>query len=258
MGPKTSPLRNGVIFSKDKKTEEALRKSRSQRISHLKISNPLPSLRIDDYCEEARISFLNGCFRSCIICSAIAVELMLKHFLIFLSEDWEKTYWEVEIKKIRFYEITKRLRNVNKKLDDSLKLAEWLRKARNEIVAHPFYIGNPFKVKEPGVLEPKELEQQIWACKIMLRDIRKLLQFVESSKRKEIEEKTFNARDEQGRIVEEFSVIDFLEQRRPVRYDIFDFFYWRVIHNELIEEIAFQAYVKMVKMMNALFSINYE
>lgn len=71
---------------------------RLQRITPLKISS-FSTLRIMDYCEEAETSFINGCFRSCIICSALAVEQALKHTLIFRSEDWEETYWEIEVKK---------------------------------------------------------------------------------------------------------------------------------------------------------------
>jgi len=58
-----------------------------------------------------------------------------------------------------------------------------------KLLAHSIYVGNPFIMKKPGHLEFQELELQIWACKIMLRDISKLLQFVEREKRKEIEEK---------------------------------------------------------------------
>lgn len=251
MNEKKSPLRNGVVFRRDEETEKILKASRLQRLSPFKISD-FSTFRIADYCDEAERSFINGCFRSCIICSATAVELALKHTLIFLSEDWEQTYWEIEVGKLGFYKIVKKLRDKNKKLSRSLNDAIWLRKARNEIVAHPIYIGNPFVMKNVGHLEFKELELQIWACKIMLRDISKLLRFVEPDKRKEIEEKKFK-KTEQGRILEEFSVMDYIKQRKPVRYEPTDFMYWRVIQNELMEEIAFQAYRRMVSTMNTLF-----
>jgi len=251
MNEKKSPLRNGVVFRKDEETEKISRKSRLQRLSPFKISG-FSTFRIADYCDEAKRSFVNGCFRSCIICSATAVELALKHTLIFLSEDWEQTYWEIEVGKLSFYKIIKRLREMNRKLSGMLDDAIWLRRARNEIVAHPIYIGNPFTMKKPGHLEFQEPELQIWACKIMLRDISKLLQFVEREKRKEIEEKKFK-KTEQGRILEEFSVMDYIKQRKPVRYEPIDFMYWRAIQNELIEEIGFQAYRKMVSTINTLF-----
>jgi len=196
---------------------------------------------------------MNGCFRSCILCSAIAVELALKHSLIFQSEEWEETYWEIEVKKLQFSKVIKRLRE-NTELGDLLRKADWLREARNEIAAHPLYIGNQFEMRKPGYLEPKEVEQQIWACNTMLRDIKKLLRFVEPDKKREIEEKKFTKKDSRnGRTLEEFSVKDFLRLQKPIRYEMHDFLLWRVIQNELIEEIAFLAYRKMVETINALF-----
>jgi len=251
MDEEKSPLRDGVVFSRDEETEKISKASRLQRLSPFKISG-FSTFRIADYCDEAERSFINGCFRSCIICSATAVELALKHTLIFLSEDWEQTYWEIEVGKLRFHKIVKKLRDKNRKLSRSLDDATWLRRTRNEIVAHPIYIANPFTRLHAGYLEYKNPELQIWACKIMLRDIGKLLRFVEPDKRKEIEEKTFK-KTRQGRILEEFSVMDYIKQRKPVRYEPMEFFYWRIIQNELIEEIAFQAYRRMVSTMNTLF-----
>lgn len=241
-----------MIFRKNNEHEKTLRASRLNRLASLKLPD-FSTFRIADYCEEAKSSFIYGCFRSCIICSAIAAELTLKHTLIFLSEDWEQTYWEIEVKKFSFKKVIEELRRTNDKCTSLLRDADWLRKTRNEIVAHPLYIGNPFEIKQPGTLTPREPELEIWANRIMLRDIRKLLQFVEPDKRKTIEEKTFSKRDTKGKILEEFSVLDYLEQRKPVRYEPFDFTYWRIIQNELIEEIAFQAYRRMIKVLNALF-----
>jgi hypothetical protein len=240
---KKSPLRNGVVFRRDEEAEKILEASRLQRLSPFEISG-FSTFRIADYCDEAKRSYVNGCFRSCIICSSTAVELGLKHAMIFLSEDWEQTYWEIEVGKLRFYKIVERLGKMNRKLSGLLADAIWLRKARNEIVAHPIYIGNPFVMKKPGYLEFEEPELQIWASKIMLRDISKLLWFVEPDKRKEIEEKKFTKKGDQGRILEEFSVMDYIKQRKPVRYEPADFLRWRVIQNELIGEIAFSSIQK--------------
>jgi len=246
-----SPLRNGVVFRRDEETEKILEESRRQRLSPLRISG-FSSFRTADYIDEAERSFEKGCFRSCIICSATAVELALKHMLIFLSEDWEQTYWEIEVGKPRFSKIIERLRT-NRKLRGVLDDADWLRRVRNKIVAHPIYIGNPFVLKKASTLELAEPEQQIWACKIMLRDLRELLEFAEPDKRKEIEEKPITKKDDQGRILEEFSVMDYIKQRKPVRYEPFEFMYWRVIQNELIEDIAFHAYRRMASIMRTLF-----
>ena len=253
MHDKASPLRNGVIFDKDENSEKAKQASRKQQLSTSKISNLVPNIRVLDYCVEAESNFVYGCFRSCIICSAIAVELSLKHALIFSSEDWEETYWEIEVKRLRFSEILNRLGKGTSRLADVLGDANWLREVRNEIVAHPLYIGSFFDMKEPGVLEWKSLERLIWASRTMLKDIKKLLRFVGPDKRKAIEEKPFRKTDAEGKILDEFSVGDFLNLRRRVSYEESDFMYWKVIQNELVEEIALLAYRKMVRIINTLF-----
>ncbi len=70
---------------------------RLQKLDSLKISS-VPTLRVFDYIREAKLSYINGCYRSCIICSSNAVEQSFMHKLISASEDWEKTYWEISIK----------------------------------------------------------------------------------------------------------------------------------------------------------------
>jgi hypothetical protein len=162
--------RDGVIFPKDEKNETTKREARRQRLNPCDISGFLIP-RIADYYNEAENSFINGCFRSCIICSAITVELTLKHALIFRSEYWEETYWEIEVKKLGFRDIIRRLAKTGG-LGQTINHAHWLRKARNEITAHPSYVEIPFNVKA-GALENRDLDQYIWASKTMLRDIRK-------------------------------------------------------------------------------------
>lgn len=245
-------MRDGTIFRKDQEAEIAKRKSRSERLSPFKIRG-FSTLRILDYCGEAEDSFINGCFRSCIICSAVAVELALKHTLIFYFEEWEETYWEIEVKKLKFSKVIERLRQTGK-FGDILRNADWLREVRNQVVAHPLYIGNPFEMTKPGHLEPKGVEQEIWACNTMLRDIKKLLRFVEPEKRKEIEEKKISKKSSHdGKTLEEFSVKDLLGSQELFRHQLGNFLYWKAIQNELIEEIAFLAYKRMVETINVLF-----
>lgn len=224
---------------------------RLQRLSPFKISS-MSTLRIMDYCEEARVSFINGCFRSCIICSAIAVEQALKHTLIFLSEDWEETYWEIEIKELSFVDVIQKAQN--RKIvtpSELLKDANWLRNARNEVAAHPLYVGNYFELNELRQLELKKTEQLIWANKVMFRDIKRLLRFLDSKKRKEMEEEKMATKNSQGKILEETSLKDFLKEPK---FEVSNFILWFGLQNRLVEEIAFQAYRKMVAIINNLLS----
>ena len=230
------------------------RKIRLERIANLKTLR-IPTSRISDYYEEAKTSFINGCFRSCIICSALAVEQVLKHTLIFQSEDWEETYWELEVKKIGFHKIIQRAEKSSPKLKKVLKDADWLRRARNEVAAHPLYVANLFGVdRKTGYLKMKETDEAIWASKIMFRDIRKLLRFLEPSKAREIKEKKWSARTTQGKILEEFPVKDFARadflKQRPI--DFTTFMTWYATQSEIIEEVAFNAYRRMVEIINSI------
>jgi hypothetical protein len=249
MSTNPSVFNDGTIRPRDEDIEKA--KVESRRLRLKPFSHPyfpkLPDFRLLDYYIEAENSFINGCYRSCIICSEIAVELALKHTLIFRTPDWEETYWEIEVKKLRFSEVIKRLRE-NKKQRESLKNADWLRKVRNDIAAHPLYIGSQLTFKESGMLQPKGLEEQIWARNTMVRDLKKLLEFLDPEKRKEMEDKKITCKDDQGRTTEEYSVADFIAKRKDC--EITDLFLWKAIQNELIEEVAFVAFGKMVETLN--------
>ncbi len=250
-----SPLRDGVIFSKDENQEIQKREARRLRAKAAVASTfpdylfPVP--RIVDYFNEAENSLIDGCFRSCIICAAITVELALKHALISHSEQWEEVYWEIEVKKPTFARLIERWAKIGG-LEKSVDHANWLQEVRNEITVHPPYVAMTFDLKA-GVLETREIDQYIWASRTMLRDIRKLLRFLQPDQRKKFEEEKFSKRDGQGKILEEFTVSDYLSQQKPVRYEPGDFLYWRVLQNKLIEEIAFQAYERMGETINSLF-----
>lgn len=149
-----------------------------------------------------------------------------------------------------FDDVIKKVKKSNFKPNGLLKDANWLRQARNEVAAHPLYIGNYIEPRKNGIFELKETDEIIWANKIMFRDIKKLLRFLEPSKKKEIEEKKISKKDSQGKILEEFSVKNFLKQQK---FEISNFVLWYAIQNELIEEIAFNAYRRMVEIINAVF-----
>jgi len=224
---------------------------RLQRLSPFKISS-MSTLRIMDYCKEAEVSFINGCFRSCIICSAIAVEQALKHTLIFLSEDWEETYWEIEIRKLRFVDVIKKAQNAKiVTLNGLVEDAHWLRNVRNEVAVHSLYVSNYFELNELGQLELKETEQLFWANKVMFRDIKKLLRFLDSKKRKEMEEEKMTKKDSQGKILEEMRLKDFLKEPK---FEVGNFILWFGLQNQVVEEVAFEAYRKMVVIINNLLS----
>ena len=215
---------------------------RLRKLDSFKIA-VLPTMRIYDYIEEAKTSYINRCFRSCIICSSIAVEQIFRHILTIASEDWEETYWRVEIGKMTFGDILREVKTRKiKALTKCIKDADWLRMVRNRIGAHPPYISDYFRLKK--------LDQLIWANKLMFRDIRKLLQSLEPQKRKEVEMEKITVKDSWGKEIESTPFKDFLKD--PTKIKIANYFDWFLIQNMLLEELAFEAYKKMVKIVNGL------
>jgi hypothetical protein len=242
-----SRLSKGEIDPQDNKTISE-RSARRTRISALAIK-PFPTFRIMDLCEEAGISFVSGCFRSCIFSSATAVEQSLKHSLIFQAEDWEETYWQMEIGRATFEKVIKRAKK-GRKIDlKILNRANWLRKARNEIAAHPMYIGNAYDFNTLGPIELKDEDEVIWANKTMLRDFERIVRFLKPSRRREFNETKLSARDPAGNVIEEHTLKDILREKK---FDHKNLFLWLGMRNTLLEEVAYDAYESMVEIVNAL------
>jgi hypothetical protein len=239
------------ILKKGRTEEEKNRKARTERISSLALKD-FSTFRVLNYHEESKSNFINGCFRSCIISSAIAVDQMLKYFLISTSEDWEETYWEIEMRKIDFHEIIERIKKTNVVPKEILSDAHWLRQIRNKIAVHPTYIGNPFELRNPPYVVPREPEEFFWAIKVMLRDIRKLLQFTEPAKRKEFEESKISSRNARGEILSEITLKDFLQSQGG---DFGNVILWGAIQESIMEELAYEAYAKSVKIINTILSV---
>lgn len=222
---------------------------RLQKLDSLKI--PLvPTLRVFDYVREAKSSYINGCYRSCIICSSNAVEQSFAHKLIVTSKDWEKTYWEIRMKESSFGKIIDKIKRESKKnrelksLTRFLKDANWLRRVRNEIVAHPTYI--------PDYLELRREDELVLANRMMFRDIRHLLQFFTPQRRKKFEMEKLTAKTPKGKTVRESKPLkEFLND--PMKIDVAIYFNWWAFQTGLLIYLALEAYEKMSKIINGLY-----
>lgn len=225
---------------------------RVQNLDSLKI--PLvPTLRVWDYAHEASRSYINGCYRSCIICSSNAVEQSFVHKLIVTSEDWEKTYWEIRMKESTFGKIIDKVKRESKKnrelksLTKFLDDANWLRRVRNEIVAHPTYI--------PDYLELRRDDELVLANRIMLRDIRHLLQFFNPQKRKQLEMEKLTAKTPEGKKVGESEPLkEFL--KTPMKINDANYFTWWAFQTGVLTHLALEAYERMSKVINGLYHHN--
>jgi hypothetical protein len=222
---------------------------RAQDLDSLKV--PLvPTFRVWDYAHEAKSSYINGCYRSCIICSSNAVEQSFVHILIVTSEDWEKVYWEFRMTKNTFGKIIDKVKHEskkNKELESLAKFlgdADWLRRIRNEIVVHPTYI--------PEYLELKRDDELVIANRIMLRDIRHLLKFLSSQKRKQLEMEKLTAKTSEGKIIRESEPLkEFLEN--PTKIDVSNYLDWWAFQTGLLNYLALEAYERMSKVINGLY-----
>lgn len=205
----------------------------------------VPNIRAWDYAREAKHSYINGFFRSSIICSSIAVEQSFIHELIGASEDWEEKYWKIQVKKMTFGKLLKEVRREKvKKLMRFIRDAEWIKDVRNEIAAHPTYISDYFELKDRY--------QLIWANKIMFRDIRRLLHFLSPQKRMEMEKSKITAKSTEGKKIRESeSLKDFLSN--PKKTEVDTFFNWFMFEGGLLSELALEAYGRMAKIMNGLY-----
>jgi len=239
-----------LVLKRTKAESEENKKARIERIASFQI-NDFSTFRVLDYYEEAKSNYINGCFRSCIICSAIAVDQALKYLLISISDDWEETYWEIETKKIIFAKIIERIQKTKLVSNQVISDTHWLRQVRNEIAAHPMYIGCDFDIKEPNYIVPRTPDIAIWSNKVMLRDFKKLLAFLEPEKRKKFEEEKFSAR-RNGKILKEISLKDYLKTQD---FNSPTFLLWGTVQEAILEELAYDAYVKAVKIINDILSV---
>lgn len=199
----------------------------------------VPNIRAFDYAREAKHSYINGFFRSSIICSSIVVEQSFIHELIGASEDWEETYWRIQVSEMTFGQLLEEARRKKvKKLKAFIKDADWLRKVRNEVAAHPTYISEYFELKDRY--------QLIWANRIMFRDIRRLLHFLSAQKRTEMEKSKITTKSPKGKIIRESECLeDFLSNPKKIEVDTF--INWWAFESGLLGELALEVYGRMAK-----------
>jgi hypothetical protein len=204
------------------------------------------TFQISDYCKEAKLAYVNGCFRSSIFMSALITEQALRHRIVFSSSDWEQNYRKNHRKNFNHIIKIAREKEVDNQAADD---ANWLRRVRNELSAHPMYVGDSFKHKNKDTFTAKELDQQAWANKLMQNDLLRLLRFIEQKKRTELEERKVSMRNESGEVTEEMPLKDWFKKHM---FDLTNFSLWFSLQPMFLEEIAFEAYKKMVSVLHTL------
>lgn len=246
---------NEKTVIRKKSPEEILRESdehtlsqRALRLRKIESFRKIPqvaTLRVFDHLSEAKSSFINACYRSCIICLSNAIEQTFIHELVNRSEDWERKYWEIEIKQMNFYDIIKEIKR-EKDLARFAKHADWLRKVRNIVVAHPSYVSHPDETDKP--------DKTIWQNKIMLRDLKQLLSFFPKTKRMRLENTKLTARRSDGTIIDESeSLRDFINNPEVIEhYKLMD---WWAFQKGLLYELALEAYEKASRILKEMYPV---
>jgi len=250
-------MKEKKIVKRQLSPEETIRKSDldsfSYRVSRLKEILPfkiseVATLRVVDHVTEAEQSYINGCLRSCIICSSNAVEHSFIHMLIVNSEDWEKAYWEIKIKRMTFGKIIEEAEKRKiKVLDRFIKDARWLRDVRNAIVAHSGYIaGARARLESPDKI--------IWANKIMLRDLREFLKFFDAKKREQLEKLKLTAQTRKGKMVAESESLKEI-LANPVRFEGPIYIDWWGFQRGLLYHLALEVYKRMSKIIKGIHAL---
>jgi len=205
------------------------------------------SFRTVNYCVEAKNSFINGCFRSCIVSSATAVDQAFRTAL-YLSKNTEREYWR--IKNMEFGAVIAQATKCPS-LGKFKADADWLREVRNHFAAHPSYICDYFQLKE--------LKQVSLANRIMVKEMKTLLRFLPRSfvEKHDIPGVGLTRLPSGEIVAMDVTLFRDLAQRfSPERETILshgNYLTWAELEHRALEEMAFMAYTKMIPIMNCLY-----
>ncbi|MCW4022949.1 MAG: hypothetical protein NWF02_07320 [Candidatus Bathyarchaeota archaeon] len=188
---------------------------------------------VDSFRNEARINFINGCYRSCIFSCASAVERAIKEELIISSLDPEETLWEFEIKRVPFGKLVDKT-NRNKKLKKIREEANFLRELRNEIAVHPLQIPKfPTATKNHIVLTNM----------MMARSFKKMVKYLDKETRNEILNQKISTKDN-------IILKEILQDPTTPKIEII----WSATQENLLELLAATAFAKMTLAIHRIYS----
>jgi len=211
----------------DKRTlsERAERLATLGSIITSSINRKSPNL-MHEYDIEARYSFINGTYRSCIFSCSAALDQIIRHEYITESSDPVKKIHELNSKKITFGQM---IYKISKEIPSLVHLEpkfKWIKEARNTISVHPICIIDS-RIDENTVNRQKT------------EYIKKILNLVDEPEKKRIlaKKKTY-----QGRTIILKSVIE-----NPTSEDADMYLTWDE-HNRLVEPVA----LKAIQTLNAV------
>jgi hypothetical protein len=195
------------------------------------------STYLESYEAEARVAYINECFRSCIFCCAALLDQEFRHIIV--TESKKPGY---ELKRIAgkcFGHILGIAEN-HPKLKDFYKDADWVRKARNKIAAHPNYLTSPDFTKDNFKI--------IYAltCKNYLKSFRGMINYLEKEDLVGLKDLGFD-----------FSTAKEIEKYiRNLLYDLnekpLNIFSIDDLEKAILQKLALKAYNKTARIMKSL------
>jgi len=246
---KDRKLIDDALEELEKKESPYYKAERLAELRKIEVPKLIDDSRGHSYYEEAEINYVQGCFRSCIFSCAIVIEFLFKHVLIYDSEDPEEAQWRIIIEKWTFGKIIEESKK-HPKLKVFVDDAQWLNDLRNKVAAHPLYIGTSLKKYFYG----ENTYKLILFNKNMTREINELLTLLDKDSRDHWmnSEITSEISDKSGKkeIIKEKLMNLLLGDPLNIHYR--RVLYWAVIGDYILQDLAYEAYKRMAKMLISL------
>jgi len=219
-----------TIRKLDKRTEKE-RASRLQELGVMSwstVERPT-SQRISDYSTEASMSYVNGCYRSCIFCCSATVDQIFRHEIILESKNPEEKMAKLRGKP--FGTIIRAAKNLER-LQPFLSDAQQLNNLRNKVAVHPLCFW-PFEDEDKIINE------------IIIQDIKNIIAAVDHEDAKKIRQ-SFIIREDGKKVILADVLCD------PSTPEASDLLMWR-IDNDVLKPLALKAFQKMAEVIEGLY-----
>jgi len=187
---------------------------------------------MSDFRIEAAMSYVNGCFRSCIFCCSAAVDQIFRHEIILASKNPEEMM--DKIREEPFGRIMPFAEKVER-LQPFLKVARRLNKLRNKVAVHPLCFW-PFQTC------PKDEEM---TNKVIVQDLKNIIAAADAEDAETIRQ-SFIIREDGRKVVLADVLFD------PSIPEASDLLMWR-IDNDVLKPLALKAFQKMAGIIEGLY-----
>ena len=189
------------------------------------------SQRMSDYSIEAAMSYVHGCFRSCIFCCSAAVDQIFRHEIILESKNPEEMMDKLRGKPFgKIFPFAKNVERLQRFLED----ARLLNKLRNKVAVHPLCFW-PFQTFPDDEM----------ANKVIVQDLKIIIAAADAEDAEMIKQSKI-IREDGRRVVLADVLCD------PTMPEASDLLMWR-IDNDVLKPLALKAFQKMAGIIEGLY-----